>query len=179
MILRFIAELGKIEDSSKKSDDTTSSTSSSSSNAKRATSAPSQAPGTGSYAEVAAEPPSSSTSAAVNDRSGLTERKTRSSAAQPSSASTNGANGKGNDQASYAQVAAEEPDSNTHNAIQESKVGVVEAAGMSYTNKPASVSATTTQNGQGAESYAQAAAEEPDAQESVIREDRVGQTETK
>lgn len=118
----------------------------------------------------------------MNDRSGLTERKTRSqAAAQQSSASTNGgANGNGNDGASYAQVAAEEPDS-TNNAIKDSKVGVVEAAGMSYINKPASASASaTSQNdGQGAESYAQAAAEEPDAQESVVREDRVGHTETK
>lgn len=189
---RFVSELGKIEDQKKTDGNAPSSSTGEKRSTSKSTPIPS-APGDGSYAEVAAEPPSSTSSAVVSDRSGLSERRTTRSQGQTQSSSNQSSSSRSSDnnnntsagEETYAQIAAEAPDS-SNNVVRQDKtgrsvnnqsksardVGVVEAAGMSYINK-------NNNNNQEGGSYADAAAEDPDPQESVVREDRVGRTETK
>jgi hypothetical protein len=115
---RFIAELGKIDEQQNKSDE---STSSSTSNEKGSAPQVPSAPGQVSYAQVAAEAPSQGTasSAIVNDRSGLSERKSASQGRSTASSQS------GPGQESYAEAAAEEPDPND-SVVREDKVGITE-----------------------------------------------------
>ena len=116
--------MGKIDEQHNKSGESTPLSATSNDKNRSASQIPS-APGQESYAEVAAEPPAQGTasSAVVNDRTGLSERKGASQGRPTESASGKSQFGPG--QESYAEAAAEKPDAND-SVVRQDKVGYAE-----------------------------------------------------
>lgn len=115
----------------------------------------------------------------------IDEQQNKSGESSPSSATSNDKNRSAPQipsapgQESYAEVAAEPPSRGTaYSAIVNDRTGLSERKGASQGRSTASAGGKS-QSGPGQESYAEAAAEEPHANESVVREDRVGYTETR